>query len=125
MNRFLLILLIIPIRLSSQVMPLHDYDVPQALISHTSSLTGQDFRDYMKGSGAVFLEYGFVSLLVQDLRWQSEHIIFEAYEMADPCSAYGIYSVSLSSCKTKDTLTSFDCFSPEGYQAAYGRFYLR
>ncbi|MEI7490800.1 MAG: DUF6599 family protein [Bacteroidota bacterium] len=125
MNRFLLILMILPIRLAAQVIPLHDHDVPQALISQTSNLTGQDFRDYMKGSGEVFLEYGFNSLLVQDIRWQSGHIIFEAYEMADPCSAYGIYSVSLSSCKTRDSLTSFDCFSPSGYQAAYGRFYLR
>ncbi|MCX6287125.1 MAG: hypothetical protein NTY96_08420 [Bacteroidetes bacterium] len=125
MYRFLLILLISPLNVFSQVIPLQDRDIPQALISHTAVLTSQDFRDYMKGSGEVFLEYGFRSLLVQDLRWQTGHVVLEAYEMADPCSAYGIFSVSLASCRTRDTLTSFDCFSPGGYQAAYGRFYLR
>ncbi|MCX6280583.1 MAG: hypothetical protein NTU51_01305 [Bacteroidetes bacterium] len=125
MKNFILIFLILPLQLSAQVLPLQDRDIPQALISNTAILTGQDFRDYMKGSGDVYLEYGFKSLLVQDLRWQGEHVILEAYEMDDPCSAYGIYSVSISGCKTRDTLTAFDCFSPIGYQAAYGRFYLK
>jgi hypothetical protein len=125
MSRLLWIILIFPIQLFSQVMPLHDYDVPDALISQTSVLTGQDFRDYLKGSGEIFLEYGFRSLLVQDLRWKTEHVILEAYEMIDPTSAYGIYSVSRNGCLIKDSLTSFDCFSRAGYQAAIGRFYLK
>jgi hypothetical protein len=125
MYRIILILLLFPLALFSQVNPLHDYDVPQALISQTSVLTGQDFRDYLKGSGDIFLEYGFRSLLVQDLRWKTEHVILEAYEMIDPTSAYGIYSVSVDGCFPKDSLTSFDCFSRAGYQAAFGRFYLK
>jgi hypothetical protein len=125
MLRFLWIFLILPLHLFSQVFPLQDHDVTQSLISHTAILTGQDFRDYLKGSGDVFLEYGFRRLLVQDLRWKNELVVFEAYEMADPCSAYGIFSVSLDGCRSRDTLTSFDCFSTSGYQAAYGRFYLR
>jgi len=125
MCRFIWILLSLPLAVFSQIVPLQDHDIPQALISHTDMLTGQDFRDYKKGSGEVYLEYGFRSLLVQDLRWNNEHIIFEAYEMADPTSAYGIYSVSVPFCKLHDTLTAFDCFSAVGYQAAYGRFYLR
>lgn len=125
MNRYLWIFLIIPLQLSCQVVPFQDTDVPEVLISHTAVLTGQDFRDYLKGNGDIFLEYGFRSLLVQDLRWKSEHVVFEAYEMGDPCSAYGIFSVSIPACSTRDTLTSFDCFSSAGYQAAYGRFYLR
>ncbi len=125
MNRLLWIFLIFPLPLFAQVVPLQDHDIPQALISNTDVLTGQNFRDYKKGSGEVYLEYGFRSLIVQDLRWNNEHIIFEAYEMDDATSAYGIYSVSVPFCKTCDTLTRFDCFSAVGYQAAYGRFYLR
>jgi len=125
MYRFLPILLILPMRLWAQVSPLHDHDVPQALITHSAVLSGQDFRDYMKGSGAVFLEYGLKDLLVQDLRWKEEHVVLEAYEMPDAVSAYGIFSVSLNGCIAKDSLTSFDCFSLSGYQCAYGRFYLR
>jgi len=119
------IFLVFPLNLLAQVAPLQDRDVPEALISHTAILTGQDFRDYLKGSGEVFLEYGFRSLLVQDLRWKTEHVVLEAYEMNDPASAYGIYSVSLPACRSKDTLTNFDCFSDAAYQAAYGRFYLK
>ena len=125
MYRFLWILLIFPFTVFSQVVPLHAWDVPQALISNTAVLTGQDFRDYLKGSGEVYLEYGFRSLLVQDLRWNTEHVVIEAYEMADLSSAYGIFSISIPDCRTRDTLTTFDCFSPSGYQAAFGRFYLR
>ena len=125
MSRLLWIILIFPLQLFSQVMPLHDNDVPEVLISQTSVLTGQDFRDYLKGSGETILEYGFRSLLVQDLRWKTEHVILEAYEMVDPTSAYGIYSVSKNGCLTRDSLTSFDCFSRAGYQAAFGRFYLK
>ncbi len=125
MYRFFLILLIFPFNVFSQVVPLQDRDVPQALISNTAVLTGQDFRDYLHGSGELFLEYGFKSLLVQDLRWQTEHVVLEAFEMTDACSAYGIFSVSHASCRTRDTLTVYDCFSSNGYQAAYGRFYIR
>ena len=105
MYRFFLILLIFPFNVFSQVVPLQDRDVPQALISNTAVLTGQDFRDYLHGSGELFLEYGFKSLLVQDLRWQTEHVVLEAFEMTDACSAYGIFSVSHASCRTRDTLT--------------------
>lgn len=125
MRNLLYILLLIPYQLFSQVIPLQDKDIPQALISNTDILTGQDFRDYMKGSGETYLEYGFKSLMVQDIRWNSEHIVLEAFEMNDPSSAYGIYSVNIPNCKTRDTLTSFDCFSPGVYQSAYGRFFLR
>ena len=125
MSRLLWIILIFPLQLFSQVMPLHDNDVPEVLISQTSVLTGQDFRDYLKGSGETILEYGFRSLLVQDLRWKTEHVILEAYEMVDPTSAYGIYSVSKNGCLTRDSLTSFDCFSRASYHAAFGRFYLK
>jgi len=125
MKTFFYFLLLIPIQLFSQVMPLQDTDIPQALISSTAVLTGQDFRDHMKGSGEMYLEYGFRSLLVQDIRWNSEHIILEAFEMTDPTSAYGVYSVNVPFGNTRDSLTSFDCFSPGMYQAAYGRFYLR
>jgi len=126
MFRVLWILLILPLPVFSQVFPLQDMDVvPQAVISGSAILTGQDFRDYLKGSGDIFLEYGFRSLLVQDLRWKANHVVFEAYEMSDPCAAYGIYSVLKPDCRTRDTLTSFDCFSPSGYSAAYGRFFLR
>jgi len=124
MPRFLCILLFFPLQLFAQVLPFSDRDVPQLLISGTSVYTGQDFRDYKKGNGETCLEYGFRSLLVQDLRWNTEHIVFEAYEMSDPTSAYGFYSVSATNCLTRDSITSFDCFSASGYQAAYGRFYL-
>jgi len=114
-----------PLSLFSQILPLQDRDVvPQAVISNSVIIAGQDFRDYLKGGGDIFLEYGFRSLLVQDLRWKTEHIVLEAYEMNDPCAAYGIYSVLKSDCRTRDTLTSFDCFSPSGYHAAFGRFFL-
>jgi len=125
MKRLLWIILFFPVSLFAQVLPLHDYDVPRALISQTSILAGQDFRDYLKGSGEIFLEYGFRNLLVQDLRWNSEHVILEAYEMVDPSSAYGIFSVSKNGCLTKDSLTAFDCFTRGCYQAAFGRFYLK
>gem|GEM_PF-1027284 len=57
---------------------------------------GQELFVYMDGGADLYLEYGFVQLLVQDYKDSSGHgVSLEIFELTSPESAFGIFT-----CKT-------------------------
>ncbi|MEW5900052.1 MAG: DUF6599 family protein [Acidobacteriota bacterium] len=59
---------------------------------------GDDLYVYMDGGAAIYDEYGFRKLLVQDYaNPNGESLTLEIYEMEEPAAAYGIYTYKTSS----------------------------
>ena len=62
------------------------------------SYKNEDLYLYINGGAAIYHEYGFRVVLVQDYTNKNEGTIsLEIYEMADSTAAYGIYSFKRSS----------------------------
>jgi hypothetical protein len=53
--------------------------------------TAQDLYGHINGGAELFLEFGFVDLLVQEYRVGKEMITCETYRMDSPAAALGIY----------------------------------
>ncbi len=79
---------------------------------------------YMNGGADLFLEYGVKKLTVQQVVFRSTFHIVEIYEMNNITNAYGIYSVSIHQCKTRDSITMKACINPYQVQFAIGKYYV-
>lgn len=81
-------------------------------------ITRKDYYDrktlwgYIDGGADIYLEYGFEKLVVEEIRWQKQSFRVEVFRMNTPKNAFGIFSVSKSSCPVKDSLTEFSCITP-------------
>lgn len=109
---------------SRGIVPLEITDIPQAMINAPQTYDGESLWGYIDGGADIFLEYGFQSLMVQELIWNSEKIKVEVYLMKTPEGAFGIYSTSVIKCQQRDTLNNIDCVSRFQYQSAYGKLYI-
>lgn len=125
MKKIVLIFLFLPLLLGAQpVQPITSADFPDAVVSRPDHYNTESIWDYMNSGADLFLEFGFTSLMVQELAWPDARIKLEIWQMNSPEAAYGIYSLSLIKCPVRDTLCGFDCLSAFGYQAAWGDLYL-
>ena len=129
MIRYVKVLLIIlffsPLTLKSQgIIPLSITDIPQAMINRTDTYDGESLWGYIDGGADIYMEYGFQSMLVQELNWNNEKLRLEVYRLQTPEGAFGIYSTSVIKCLQRDTLMLFDCVSRFQFQGAYGNLYI-
>ncbi len=109
---------------SQDLVPLVITDIPQAMIDRSQTYDGESLWGYIDGGADIFMEYGFQSMLVQELTWNNEKLKLEVYRMQTPEGAFGIYSTSVIKCLQRDTLNASDCVSRFQYQLAYGNFYI-
>lgn len=124
MKALLSLLLLLPfVAISQPVMPLIPENFPDAMVGVSATYDIAALPQY-NDEAAVFIEFGFMSLMVQEIAWATAKIKVEVYEMGSPDAAFGIYSVSAMKCLQRDTLTSYDCLGPYQYQAAYGNLYI-
>ena len=124
MRIFLLLFLLMPVLLPAQpIVPLTGDNFPDAIIGKPITYDIESIMEYNDG-GDLFIEFGFVSLVVQEVAWQTSKIKVEVYQMATPEAAFGVYSLSVTQCMQRDTLTPFDCNSVYQYQTAYGNLYI-
>jgi len=121
----LIVFFFLPPGMKSQgIVPLSITDIPQAMIDRAGTYDGESLWGYMDGGADIYLEYGFQSLLVQELTWNHEKLRLEVYLMQTPEGAFGIYSTSVIKCMQYDTLSPYDCVSRFQYQLAYGNLYI-
>ncbi|MCK9203588.1 MAG: hypothetical protein M0P58_04005 [Bacteroidales bacterium] len=123
--KFLLIFLWSPVFLFSQTLqPLSGDDFPEAIVTHPLTYDQESIWDYLNSGEDLYLEYGFILMMEQEVIWENEKVRVEVYQMGSPEEAFGIYSLSVIKCQMRDTLSRFDCSSAFQYQAAYGDLYI-
>ena len=49
--------------------------------------------EYINGGADIFLEYGFNQIVTQNYLFEDKELVVDVYEMQDPESAFGIYSL--------------------------------
>jgi hypothetical protein len=99
-------------------------------ITRERNFEGDALYGYMNGGSDLFLEYGFVSLNVLEVKFERFDYTVETYTMADDYAAFGIYSIHIFKPLRVDSLLcanglgGFDCLSKYQLQAAYGNRYF-
>jgi len=109
---------------AGNINPIQPTDFPLALINRTDTYNLESIWSYNSSQADLLIEFGFQSLLVQELSFDNERITVEIYQLDSPESAFGIYSLTLVNCEKRDTLSSFDCVSRFDYQFAHGNLYV-
>ncbi len=124
MRIFLFVFLLMPALLVAQpVLPLTGTDFPDAIVGSVLTYDIETLPEYNEGAD-LFSEFGFKSLMVQEITWKAEKIKVEVYQMNSAEGAFGIHTLSLVKCLQRDTLSPFDCNSPYQYQLPYGNLYI-
>jgi len=109
---------------AGNINPIQPSDIPDTLITKTDTYNLESVWNYNSSRMDVLTEFGFNSLLVQELSIGHEKIKAEIYQLDSPESAFGIYSLSVINCDKRDTLFPFDCVSGFSYQFAYSNLYV-
>jgi hypothetical protein len=124
MRKLIFILLLLPAgALSQDIMPVSGTDFPEAIVSAPVTYNPESLTGY-NNDGDLFIEFGFISLMVQEISWTNAKIKVEVYLMGSPEAAFGVYSLSFAGCLMRDTICSYDCNNIYQYQAASGNLYI-
>jgi hypothetical protein len=124
MRKLLFFLLLMPAMLLAQaVIPLTDGDFPDAIVGKADNYDIASVMEY-NSAADMMIEFGFSSLMVQEIVWETARIKVEVYQMSSPEAAFGVYSLSVLKCVQRDTLTAYDCNAVYQYQAAYGNLFI-
>lgn len=100
-------------------------DIPGFSLDRNECFDGGSLWGYMNGGADIYLEYGFEILRVEEFSNEEETIKLELYKMANPVSAFGIYSIKTFKCKQSNTITTIDCLNPYQFQLLYGEYYIQ
>lgn len=124
MRNFLFLFILLPgVLLAQPIIPLTSDNFPDAIVGKPDTYETETLLEYNEG-GDLFIEFGFRSLIVQEIAWENAKIKVEVYQMEKPEAAFGVYSLLVTKCLHRDTLTPFDCTTAYQYQTAYGNLYL-
>jgi hypothetical protein len=99
-------------------------DLAGIRVVRSENYSGQGLYGYIDGGADLYIEYGFIKLYLTEYQWNNESIKTEVWLMKDSPSAFGIYSLSHSSCTLWNTLSSFSCTSRYQAAAACGPFFI-
>jgi hypothetical protein len=99
-------------------------DIEGLAITRSDTYSGQSLYGYLNGGADLYLEYGFVTLYVNEYTWQGEPLKAEVWVMNDAPSAYGIYALSHSTCPKWNMLSTFSCISRYQVTAASGPLFI-
>ncbi len=93
-------------------------------ITETRAYSDKELYGYMDGGAEIYREFGFKRLTVQNLKKGQREMQVEIYEMDDPRSAFGIFSVSRRNCPSVDSLTRYSCSTPYQLLLARNVYYI-
>lgn len=99
-------------------------DIPGGTITRCESYDGNSLWGYIDGGANIYMEYGFVKMLVEEFQWERHHFTVNIYNMKDPEAAFGIFSVSRHKCAQYDSLIPWSCVTPCQIQVARGLYYI-
>lgn len=98
--------------------------IPELTLASSNYYDGKSLWGYMNGGADLYMEYGFEGLLVQEIQYKGIDIKCEIYRMADPLSAFGIFSVQRHNCKTLPDIKANHCVNRYQVQMVKGDYYL-
>jgi hypothetical protein len=98
-------------------------EIQNAKITSQKTYEGEGLYGYIDGGAELYMEYGFDKLMRQELELNGEKFTLLIYRMADPQSAFGIYSLYRYKCDSATRLTRTECNSTYAYMAKRNRFY--
>jgi len=111
--------------IASDKVALSDDEFPGLKVTETHNYDGGSLWGYMDGGADLYLEYGFQKLTSQAVKCNDITFQVDIFEMNNPLSAFGIYSVNRFRCKEgSDTLVSNDCLNAYQYQIVAGKYYI-
>ena len=94
-------------------------------VTETQTYDGGSLWGYMDGGADLYLEFGFQKLTSQAVTFDNTSFQVDIFEMNDPLSTFGIYSVNRFRCKTGcDTIVQNDCLNAYQYQMVLGKYYI-
>ncbi len=110
---------------------IHAQDIPRldpaeiqsARITSEKIYEGDSLFAYLGRGAELYSAYGAAKLCKQEIELNGETFTIHIYEMADPASAYGIYSICKHNCDTIPRITRSQCASANVYIAERNRFY--
>jgi hypothetical protein len=108
-----------------RIMELNINDLPQSKFTRSEIFDGTSLWGYINGGADIYLEYGFVNVLVQEFEWKNYKFKVDFYKMDNPKAAFGIYSISTFNCSFSDSLTEFACVTSFQVQLAIGDYYIQ
>jgi hypothetical protein len=111
-------------RLIAQDMPqLDTNDILHSTISSQKTYQGEGLYGYIDGGAELYMAYGFDKLVLQEVELGGEKYTIQIYRMADPQSAFGIYSIYRFNCDSSARLTRCQCATRYQYIAERNRYY--
>ncbi len=99
-------------------------DIPGGTISRSEYFDGNSLWGYIDGGADIYMEYGFLKMLVQEIQWQGYHFTVNHYSMKDAEAAFGILSISRHRCLPGDSSAPWSCVTPYQLQVAHGTHYV-
>ena len=99
-------------------------DIPGGTISRMEYFDGNSLWGYIDGGADLYMEYGFLKMLVQEIHWQGHHFTINLYRMKDSEAAFGILAVGRHRCLAGDSVARWSCVTPYQVQVARGTHYL-
>ena len=103
---------------------LHERDLNGANIITEKTYDGSSLWGYINGGADLYLEYGFKKLFIQEISKGQKSYKIEIYQMVDPESAFGIFSVSRFKCKSDSSIPAINCVMPYQIQLVIGSCYI-
>jgi hypothetical protein len=85
---------------------------------------GDRLFDYIDGGAPQFIEYGFIEVASQEIRYHDHTFIFDVYRMRDPLAAFGVFSVRRPATGTPLTRFTYGSATPYQCMLAYGPYYV-
>jgi hypothetical protein len=110
--------------LSAQEFPqLLKEDIPDAKITVQKTYEGEGLYGYIDGGAELYMAYGFEKLVLEEVELNAEKYTVLVYKMADPQSAFGIFSLYRYKCDSAVRLTRSECITAYQYLAERNRYY--
>lgn len=100
-------------------------ELPGFFLNRNDCYDGASLWGYMNGGADIYLEYGFEKLRVEEFVAEDKTIKLEVFKMADPVSAFGIYSIKTFKCKQHHVVSNVDCLNSYQFQLLYGCYYIQ
>ena len=103
---------------------LHEQNLNGGTLITEKTYDGSSLWGYINGGADLYLEYGFRKLFLQEISKDQKAYKIEIYQMIDPESAFGIFSVSRFKCKSDSSIPALNCVMPYQIQLVIGSCYI-
>jgi hypothetical protein len=99
-------------------------EFPAATVTRNDTFSGDALYGYIDGGSDLVFEYGFKAVYVSEYKLGAIKAQLEIWQMNDPSSAFGLYSLSIAQCRDWNRFGTFSCSTPYQVASASGPLYI-